>query len=105
MPYFWAALAIMRVIGGRFSASMFSLGSRRKRAPSGIALGSVLLPSERCAGRENVFGLAHGMFSASACGITPDLSSLIIIVPVITGRLVAVAPHPMFDRPAHDAAT
>jgi hypothetical protein len=50
MPYCCAATAIMRVIGGRLSVLRSSVGSRRKRAPSGIALGAVLAPSVRWAG-------------------------------------------------------
>ena len=50
-------------------------------------------------------GFAHGMFMASACGITPAFSSLIIIVPAITGRLVAVAPHQDCESPGHDAVS
>ena len=41
MPYFCAAWAIMCVVGGRCRALMLSLGFRRSRVPSGIALGLV----------------------------------------------------------------
>ena len=59
----------------------------------------------RCAGHEYVLGFAHGMFMASAWGITPAFSSLIIIVPAITGRLVAVAPHQDCESPGHESVS
>src|SRR5882724_1050829 len=84
----------MRVTGGRLSFERSRLGSSRRWAPSSVQFElSVELPSVRCAGHENHTAQGLGMFIATAWLMCPALSSLIIAVPPIIGRLEAVEPH------------
>src|SRR4051812_29222449 len=93
MPYFWTALAIMRMRPGIGIASRFRPAGRRKRVPSGIAVVELVRPSVRWAGHEKTPARVSGMATASAWLIVPDWISEIRIRPPRNGRLVAVAPQ------------
>src|SRR5215218_552543 len=82
-----------RAIGDSGSASTLTLGSSRSLAPSGTQLGSLLLPSVRCAGETKRPAHASGIAAATACEMCPAAISPALMRPAETGMLEALDPQ------------
>jgi hypothetical protein len=82
----------MRATAGRPSALTFTVGSRRKRVPSGIAAALAELPSVRWAGHTYAPALALGMARARAWSTCPACSSPMRMSPPRSGSPEPVAP-------------
>ncbi len=92
MPYRCAARASIAVNRGSPRDVTSRLGSSRKRAPCGMAVGERTLPSDRRAGNAHTAYRDLGIAIASAWFIFPRARSACVIMPPASGRLVAVAP-------------